>query len=406
MNDEWGYIPLKDLLLLCDSGTWGNPSDSTDGVIVLRSTNINNWKLDLAGDIAYRKVSEKDLKNKRLQVGDIFVTKSSGSPQLIGEAALFDIENDRPYLFSNFTQRLRPNVKKILPKYLHYYLSSPIGREVINEMHRTTSGLRNLIVSKYLDQNVPVPDPKNPDNSLLIQERIILRLEQYLDELTEARRLHEKIVVDTNRLMEAVLKETFADLTSQHPTEDLNDDRICLVIPGQHVMAEDYSNTPGSGLPYITGPEDFRDIYPVISKWTEERKVIAHPGDVLFTVKGSGVGKVNLMIDTDCVIGRQVMAIRPNREMLLDEYLFYALLGRYQEFQSMRQGAAIPGIRKEHVRAIKLPLPPTDTQASIITRLGEYKKAIQQMVEDQTRTKVLLNQMEQSILAQAFRGEL
>ncbi|MPM07680.1 hypothetical protein SDC9_53987 [bioreactor metagenome] len=206
--------------------------------------------------------------------------------------------------------------------------------------------------------------------------------------------------------MDAVLKEIFADLTSKYPTKDLSDEKTCLVIPGQHVMAENYSNNPGSGVPYVTGPEDFRETQPLISKWTEERKVLAHPGDVLFTVKGSGVGKVNLMIDSDCVIGRQVMAIRPNHDVLLDEYLFYALLGRYQEFQSMKQGAAIPGIRKEHVKAIKLPLPSTDVQASTIVRISDYKKAIQQMVEDQSRTKVLLNQVEQSILAQAFRGEL
>jgi hypothetical protein len=72
----------------------------------------------------------------------------------------------------------------------------------------------------------------------------------------------------------------------------------------------------------------------------------------------------------------------------------------------MRQGAAIPGIRKEHVRAIKLPLPPIDIQSTVITKMVEYKNSIQLMIDDQIRTGELLDQMEQSILAQAFRGEL
>jgi len=151
MNEIWGSIQLTELLQLCDSGTWGDPSDPKEGTAVLRSTNINKWSLDLTGDVAYRNVSARDLQNKRLQEGDIIVTKSSGSPQLIGEAALFDIIDDRVFLFSNFTQRLRPNNKKVLPKYLHYYLSSPQGREVLNQMPRTTSGLRNLIIPRYLE---------------------------------------------------------------------------------------------------------------------------------------------------------------------------------------------------------------------------------------------------------------
>lgn len=300
---------------------------------------------------------------------------------------------------------LRPH-RGILPEWIYYFVRREPFRQEAKTNFRGAVGQQRVPQEFLRNYSIPIPYPDDSDRSLAVQSRVISRIGNIYHELAEASRLHEKIIADTNRLMDAVLKEVFGDLTSKYPTKDLSDDMICLVIPGQHVMAENYSKNPGSGLPYITGPEDFQDIYPIISKWTEERKVLAHPGDVLFTVKGSGVGKVNLMIDTDCVIGRQVMAIRPNHDVLLDEYLFYALLGRYQEFQSMKQGAAIPGIRKEHVKAIKLPLPSTDIQASTIARLSDYKKAIQQMVEDQARTKVLLNQMEQSILAQAFRGEL
>lgn len=425
MNDEWGYIPLKDLLLLCDSGTWGDPSDSTDGVIVLRSTNINNWKLDLAGDIAYRKVSEKDLKNKRLQVGDIFVTKSSGSPQLIGEAALFDIENDRPYLFSNFTQRLRPNVKKILPKYLHYYLSSPIGREVINEMHRTTSGLRNLIISKYLDQNVPVPDPKNPDNSLLIQERIILRLEQYLDELTEARRLHDKIVIDINRLMDAVLAEMYPTSEERLPEgwRFLSIPDICTVNPTRPRNLTQSDETMTSFVPMAAVDDREGRITDLQARPFGEVKrgyTYFEENDVLFAkitpcMENGKAAIARGLINRFGFGSTEFHVLRPTNQ-ILPEWIYYFIRRESfrQEAKTKFRGAVgqqrVPAdFLETHLIPVPFPQFPEkslDIQQQIITRIQATSDEIVEAQLGNTKTGALLNQMEQSILAQAFRGEL
>ncbi len=152
----------------------------------MRSTNINEWELDLNADLAYRCISERDQQRKRLQYGDIIVTKSSGSPHLIGEAALFNIRDEQTtYLFSNFTQRLRPDQSIVIPRYLHLYLKSPKARDVIGEMQRTTSGLRNLKLPDYEVQPVPLPYPGDPARSLATQRRIVARIEALFAELRE-----------------------------------------------------------------------------------------------------------------------------------------------------------------------------------------------------------------------------
>ena len=58
------------------------------------------------------------------------------------------------------------------------------------------------------------------------------------------------------------------------------------LISGQHIDAKDY-NTDGKGVAYLTGPSDFGEVYPAISRWTEKPKKFAKSGDVLLTVKGS-----------------------------------------------------------------------------------------------------------------------
>ena len=181
--EGWGWMRLGELLTHYDSGIWGNPADSSNGYPVLRSTNIDNWELNLSADIAYRVIPSDRLSRYKLAWGDIIVTKSSGSPRLIGEAALVDIaESSQVYLFSNFLLRLRPNLEFINAKYLHFYLRSSRGREVIEQMHRTTSGLRNLQIQAYISQNIPIPYPDDPARSLAEQRRIVASLERIAEE--------------------------------------------------------------------------------------------------------------------------------------------------------------------------------------------------------------------------------
>jgi len=257
------------------------------------------------------------------------------------------------------------------------------------------------------DADIPVPYPSNPTRSLETQRRIVIRIEALFSELRAARDLHQKVVDDTGRLMEAVLNETYSELAKSQPIQTIGDPDLCDVIPGQHIMARDYSDVP-RGTAYITGPADFGNKYPDVTKWTEHPKALCYPGDVLFTVKGSGVGRVNCApLGGPCAIGRQVMALRPNRQALNSDYLFYALWGRFREFQELRQGAAIPGIRKEHVQAIELPVPPTiAVQEQVAARLESFQLEVSEMQRSQAADQVILEEVEQAILAQAFCGEL
>jgi restriction endonuclease S subunit len=69
---------------------------------------------------------------------------------------------------------------------------------------------------------------------------------------------------------------------------------VIELISGQHVEAADW-NDKNNGYPYLTGPSDFGDVNPIFARWTKKPKVFAMKEDVLITVKGSGVGKLNLL---------------------------------------------------------------------------------------------------------------
>ena len=143
---------------------------------------------------------------------------------------------------------------------------------------------------------------------------------------------------------------------------------VCQLISGQHIDAKDY-NTEARGIGYLTGPSDFGLLNPIITKWTENPKIKANRGDALITVKGSGVGKVNLLDEDEVAISRQLMAIRAFAAEPRFVYAFLCSL--FDHFQSLSTGAAIPGISREQVLGLAIPCPPLPEQRRIVALLDE-----------------------------------
>jgi type I restriction enzyme, S subunit len=129
---------------------------------------------------------------------------------------------------------------------------------------------------------------------------------------------------------------------------------VCEIIAGQHIASELYDRD-GEGSPYLTGPADFGERYPIVTKWTRSPKVFATSADVLVTVKGAGVGKSNL--GADAAIGRQLMALRPKNGLLNQSYLFAFIRSQEARLNAAAQGATVPGIGKDTLESMAIPLP-------------------------------------------------
>jgi type I restriction enzyme, S subunit len=138
---------------------------------------------------------------------------------------------------------------------------------------------------------------------------------------------------------------------------------LCRLISGQHINSKDY-NSESRGVGYLTGPSDFGLVNPIISKWTEQPKIQAKKGDILVTVKGSGVGKINLLNQDEVAISRQLMAIRV---IDADPRFIYAFLSStFDHFQTISTGAAIPGISREQVLGLRIDVPALPEQRRIV----------------------------------------
>jgi type I restriction enzyme S subunit len=171
--------------------------------------------------------------------------------------------------------------------------------------------------------------------------------------------------------------------TNRHPRRELAAGwqwvklkTVAEVISGQHILELDY-NTNGCGIGYLTGPADFGTVKPKITKWTEKPKVTCEPLDVLVTVKGAGVGKINLSPDVTVAIGRQLMAVRVHYDSLDTMFLFRFLTTCFGHFQGSAMGATVPGLSRDDLEMLPVPLPPLAEQRRIAGVLHDQMETVE-----------------------------
>ena len=100
------------------------------------------------------------------------------------------------------------------------------------------------------------------------------------------------------------------------------------------------------------------------------------------------------------------MALRPNKERLARDYLYYFLMNKYSYFQDVARSTTVPGLRREHVWDLELPLPPLPEQHRIVAHLDALQTKLRAVQQHQVATQARLDALLPSILDQAFKGEL
>jgi type I restriction enzyme S subunit len=178
---------------------------------------------------------------------------------------------------------------------------------------------------------------------------------------------------------------------------------IAELISGQHILKDNY-NLGAIGIPYLTGPDDFGSKYPSISKWTTMPKAIAMQNDLLITVKGAGVGKVNILNIDEAVISRQLMAIRS--EYVDSNYLFFFAQANFGYFQKLGAGSTVPGIDRESILNVSLPIAPFAEQHRIIAKIEELFSRLDAGVEALHKAQAQLKRYRQAVLKAAVEGRL
>ena len=170
LPDGWCAVALKDL---CENinGLWKGKKEPFVNVGVIRNANFTkDFKLDYS-NIEYIDVEQRTFAKRHLENGDLIVEKSGGSDNNpVGRTILYEGKSG-VFSFSNFTMALRTrNSDIVLSKFLYYYILAKYQKGDMRLMQTQTTGLRNLILDKFLSMPIHLPP-------LSEQKRIIDRIE-------------------------------------------------------------------------------------------------------------------------------------------------------------------------------------------------------------------------------------
>lgn len=147
------------------------------------------------------------------------------------------------------------------------------------------------------------------------------------------------------------------------------------LISGRDLSPSEY-NADGVGIPYITGASNFVDGKVELARWTTSPQVITEAGDLLLTCKGT-IGGMAFNDFGNAHIARQIMAIR-NTFALNSEYLALCMRFYINAIKDAAKGL-IPGISREDILNLILPVPSPNYQAKIVERVAEVTNILSAM---------------------------
>jgi type I restriction enzyme S subunit len=371
----WVDAPLKTRLARNDGGVWGDdPEGGETDTVVLRSTEQRvdgSWNIESP---ALRKLSEAEASGCRLEVGDLVVTKSSGSESHIGKTSLVTPAVAALHAcYSNFMQRLRVDTRTD-PRFVHYWMNNELCREQFAYLSNSTSGLANLNGTVLGTARLAFP-------ALHEQERIA----NFLDEQTAR---IDALIAEKEQLVERMAELRYSTVTwavtgglgarggtweTGHPfiptlpvgwqlggltkyigpvvdyrgkTPEKVEDGVLLVTA---------RNIRDGVLDYEASAEYVRsDAYEEIMR--RGRPTI---GDVLFTTEAP-LGQVANIDREDIALAQRVVKFRGLPGVLNNYFLKYWLMGDVAQstLATLATGSTAEGIKASKLGQIPVALPP------------------------------------------------
>lgn len=174
----------------------------------------------------------------------------------------------------------------------------------------------------------------------------------------------------------------------------------CEIIMGQSPKGESY-NTEGHGTPLLNGPTEFGAKHPKEVQWTTSPTKFCMEKDILFCVRGSSIGRMNIADKKYC-IGRGLAAIRQAENETVTQFISFVLQNAINKVLKNSSGSTFPNITKDELYDVKLPIPSILEQQKIAEILSNIDEQLENTDLLITKTKELKKGLMQQLLTKGI----
>ena len=254
--------------------------------------------------------------------------------------------------------------------------------EIVKNEQEDISKLISITKSKILDLAIRgklVPQDPNDEPASVLLDRIQSEKEELIKAGKIKRDKKESVIFkgEDNSYYEKI-GSTIKNIDDSIPFEIPENwcfirlKELWKLISGRDLSPSEYNDNQ-DGIPYITGASNFRNGKIELVRWTSSPQVITKQGDLLLTCKGT-VGELAFNYFGNAHIARQIMAIR-NTYGLNVEYLSFCISFYIKEIKAVAKGL-IPGISREDILNLILPIPPENYQRLVVSQIRRSNHAL------------------------------
>ncbi len=325
---------------------------------------------------------------------------------------LTDLQNDQRSLRVGLVEEvgiitsayvtIRPS-KVVHPKFLNYFLKHMDFRK---DFYALGAGVRQSLKFDEL-RSVKVPVPTLTEQKVIVDylDRETARIDALIEKKQRMMGLASELV---GSKIESVLNSFVANC----PRPSLAYVLSAQITDGPHETPEFVE----SGVPFLSVDNiqnsqiDFEHTRFISSEENARFSRKSKPifGDVLLT-KAASVGKVALVAtDVEFNIWSPIAILRPNRERLTPEYLWWLFRSpRIQmQLQLYATSSTQQNISMRDLSSIRLDVPSLDVQGVCVSQLNKVDAWSRNLLEKMVKDKELLIERRQALITAAVTGEL
>lgn len=296
---------------------------------------------------------------------------------------------------------LRPD-RAVDERFLFHWARSD---EFVGLLSRAQDGTMYPAVSDGDVVAAQIPVPPLPE-----QRRIVAKIDSLSAKSKRAREHLDHLPRLVEKYKQAVLDQAFAGSWAREAL-------ISMVSPDRRIPygIVQTGTAQADGVPTVRGGDikDFR-VHKDRLKLVERDVEAAYPrtrlrgGEVLISIRGSvGDACVAGPDLIGCNISREVAMIPVTEAMDPTFVMFFLASTEARSFiLGNVRGVAQQGINLEDLRKLPTPKPPLSEQREIARRIRSAIDWIDRIAREATSARALLDRLDQTILAKAFRGEL
>ena len=386
-----------------------NDEDNTSNKPFVPFTNIFNNTYISKDHFQYVNVEESENQNRVLK-NDLFFLMSSESYEDLGKCSILLEDVEELYL-NSFCKGYRIKDSRVYPLFLNYQLLGSLHKEMISIEGNGFTRI-NLRQDRLLDIPVFIPPTSEQqqivsflDTKTSLIDSLIEKTQRKIELLKEKRTslINEVVTkgLNPNVEMKDSGVEWIGEIPSHWETSKLK--YLSKIIYGISPPDTTY-NDEGIGTLLINGPVEYSKTdfgYTRSLKWTTEPNKFTTKGSLLFCLRGSTTGRMNIT-HTDVSIGRGVCSINSNENQW---FLIYSMFSVRRWIQDQISGSTFPSVTSDDVNNYVICSPPINEQQQIVEYLDEQTQLIDKTVSVEEKRIELLKEYRQSLISEVVTGK-